>query len=91
MGLNEGEASRAETLQIESTYDFDINMRVYLPSDMPEPQDPAYLSTLSEFLTRLHLAQGGSMLTLFTNRKDQSRRIALGVSEMGSIRQRLAR
>ena len=70
MGLNEGEASRAETLQIESTYDFDINMRVYLPSDMPEPQDPAYLSTLSEFLTRLHLAQGGSMLTLFTNRKE---------------------
>lgn len=45
MGLNEGEASRAETLQIESTYDFDTNMRVYLPSDMPEPQDPAYLST----------------------------------------------
>ena len=40
MGLNEGEASRAETLQIESTYDFDINMRVYLPSDMPEPQRP---------------------------------------------------
>lgn len=70
MGLNEGEASRAETLQIESTYDFDTNMRVYLPSDMPEPQDPAYLSTLSEFLTRLHLAQGGSMLTLFTNRKE---------------------
>ena len=70
MGLKEGEASRAETLQIESTYDFDTNMRVYLPSDMPEPQDPAYLSTLSEFLTRLHLAQGGSMLTLFTNRKE---------------------
>lgn len=73
VGLNEGDDSRAEALQIESSYDFDTNMRVYLPSDMPEPQDAAYLPTLENFLARLHVAQNGSMLTLFTNRKEMER------------------
>lgn len=73
VGLNESEASRAETLQIESSYDFDTNMRVYLPTDMPEPQEAAYLPTLEQFLARLHIAQNGSMLTLFTNRKEMER------------------
>lgn len=73
VGLNESDDSRAEALQIESSYDFDTNMRVYLPSDMPEPQEAAYLPTLESFLARLHLAQNGSMLTLFTNRKEMER------------------
>lgn len=73
VGLNESDDSRAEALQIESSYDFDTNMRVYLPSDMPEPQEAAYLPTLENFLARLHLAQNGSMLTLFTNRKEMER------------------
>lgn len=73
VGLNEGESSHAEMLQIESTYDFDANMRVYLPTDMPEPQEASYLATLETFLARLHLAQNGSMLTLFTNRKEMEK------------------
>ena len=73
LGLNEGENSCANALQIESSYDFDSNMRVYLPSDMPEPQEASYLSTLEEFLVRLHVAQNGSMLTLFTNRKEMEK------------------
>ena len=73
VGLNESEESHAEVLQIESSYDFDANMRVYLPTDMPEPQESSYLATLEDFLTRLHLAQEGSMLTLFTNRKEMEK------------------
>lgn len=73
VGLNQSEGSSAEMLQIESSYDFDANMRVYLPTDMPEPQEASYLPTLETFLARLHLAQGGSILTLFTNRKEMEK------------------
>lgn len=73
VGLNQGDDSRAEVLQIESSYDFDANMRVYLPTDMPEPQEASYLPTLETFLARLHVAQKGSMLTLFTNRKEMEK------------------
>lgn len=73
LGLTGDPDKPVEVLQIESSYDFDTNMRVYLPTDMPEPQDSAYLPTLEKFLARLHIAQGGSMLTLFTNRKEMER------------------
>ncbi len=70
MGLNEGEASRASTLTLESSYDFDHNMTVYVVNDMPEPNSPQYLGRLQELLTQTHLANGGSLLTLFTNKKE---------------------
>lgn len=70
IGLNEGEDSRADSVKVNSSFNFDENMRVFVPTDMPEPQDPAYLSTLQRFLIGLHRAQEGSMLTLFTNRRD---------------------
>ncbi|MDO5334551.1 MAG: helicase C-terminal domain-containing protein [Coriobacteriia bacterium] len=70
MGLNSGEGSEADSLQVASSYNFDRNMRVFVPSDMPDPQDPAYLPTLQDFLVKLHIAQHGSILTLFTNRKE---------------------
>lgn len=73
VGLAENPDRPYETLQIESSYDFDTNMRIYLPTDMPEPQDSSYLPTLEQFLARLHLAQEGSMLTLFTNRKEMEK------------------
>lgn len=73
MGLNENEESRAQCVEIESSYDFDSNMAVFIPSDMPEPSDSHYLETLQTFLIQLHLAQQGSLLTLFTNRKEMEK------------------
>ena len=70
VGLNRGEDSRATTLQLASSYAFDEHMVVYVPSDIPEPNDPAYLPALQELLVRVHLALQGSALTLFTNRKE---------------------
>ena len=70
IGFNESEDSCADVLQVESSFDFDTNMQIYVPTDIPEPQDPGYLSALEEFLVKLHQAQEGSMLTLFTNRKE---------------------
>lgn len=69
MGLDAGEV-RASELMLDSSFDFDNNMVVYVVKDMPEPNAPGYLKALQRFLIRAHEAQGGSMLTLFTNRRE---------------------
>lgn len=70
MGLNAGEHSAADELQLASSYNFNENMTVYVASDMPDPNDPGYIETLQKLLVSTHIAQGGSMLTLFTNRRE---------------------
>lgn len=73
MGLNTSESSACRTLALPSSYDFDRNMTIYVVKDLPEPSAPSYLDQLSSFLTQAHLAQNGSMLTLFTNRREMER------------------
>ena len=70
MGLNSSEQARANTLTLKSSCDFDANMAVYVVNDMPEPGNPSYLGRLQELLAQAHVANGGSMLTLFTNKKE---------------------
>lgn len=70
LGLNSGEFSTASSCLVDSSYDFDNQMTVYVVQDIPEPNAPQYLAALQELLTGVHLAQNGSMLTLFTNRKE---------------------
>ena len=73
VGLNESEFSQAKQLVLDSSYDFDNNMIIYVASDMPEPTRPAYMDALVRLLIDAHIAQRGSMLTLFTNRKEMER------------------
>ena len=73
VGLDRGEFSASRELQLDSSYDFDNNMIVYVLKDMPEPNDPRYLDALNDLLVRAHRAQRGSMLTLFTNRREMER------------------
>ena len=73
LGINAGETSRARTLQLTSSFDFDHNMTVYVAKDMPEPNDPSYLHALEKLLIGVHRAQQGSMLTLFTNRREMEK------------------
>lgn len=73
LGLNESEFSQCRMCKLDSSYDFDAQMTVYVASDMPEPNEPAYLSTLQNLLVQTHRAQNGSMLTLFTNRREMER------------------
>ena len=70
LGLNSSEKSETDFLQLDSSYDFDENMTIYVPTDMPEPTSPSYLSKLQKLLVAVHKAQGGSTLTLFTNRRE---------------------
>lgn len=73
MGLNNGEYSQTDELLLASSYDFNELMTVYVVSDMPEPNDPAYLGALQQLLIATHKAQEGSMLTLFTNRREMEK------------------
>ena len=73
LGLNASEGSTCRSCQLDSSYDFDANMTVYVTSDMPEPNDPSYLGRLQQLLVDVHRAQQGSLLTLFTNRREMER------------------
>lgn len=73
LGLNQSEFSEADDLQLDSSFDFDNNMIVYVVKDMPEPNDKSYLSKLEHLLVETHRAQQGSMLTLFTNRREMEK------------------
>ena len=70
MGLNSGEFSQTRSLLLDSSFDFDNNMIIYVAEDMPEPNSPKYKDALVELLVKIHLAQQGSVLTLFTNRRE---------------------
>ncbi len=70
MGLNASEQSRADMLALPSSYDFDENMAIYVVNDIDEPNSQRYLGQLKRLLVDAHVANGGSMLTLFTNKKE---------------------
>ncbi len=73
LGLNTCDLSSCRSCKLDSSYDFDAQMTVYVASDMPEPNDAAYLGALQQLLVDVHRAQRGSMLTLFTNRREMER------------------
>ncbi len=61
---------RVATKQLASSYDFENHMTIYLPSDIPDPHDRQYQGELARLLLDVHRAMGGSVLTLFTNRRE---------------------
>ncbi|MDR0308592.1 MAG: DNA polymerase III subunit epsilon [Coriobacteriales bacterium] len=73
IGLDRLPEDRWRTLQLDSSYDFENNMRIYLPTDIPEPNQTGYLKALESLLLEVHQAMGGSVLTLFTNRRDMEK------------------
>lgn len=71
IGLDRSGVSQVKDLQLDSSYSFDDNMAVVVARDLPDPRDrAAYIEALSQLLVDVHLAMDGSVLTLFTNRKD---------------------
>jgi ATP-dependent DNA helicase DinG len=58
------------SLRLSSSYDFDRQMSVFVPGDVAEPGTRGYLGDLEALLEGVHRALGGSVLTLFTNRRD---------------------
>ena len=70
VGLSELEEGTHRDVRLESSFDYDAHMSVIVARDMPAPNDRGYLSALVDLLFDVHVAMGGSVLTLFTNRRD---------------------
>ncbi|MDH4140294.1 MAG: DNA polymerase III subunit epsilon, partial [Coriobacteriia bacterium] len=70
VGLNRLAEGSWKHLRLESSYDFERQMAVFVPKDLDEPRSSRYLEHLSRLLEKVHVAMGGSTLTLFTNRRD---------------------
>lgn len=70
VGLDRLPQGSHETLRLASSYDFDRQMTVYVPIGIAPPNSARYLDDLEQVLLDVHLAMGGSVLTLFTNTKE---------------------
>ena len=70
VGLDRLDPESWSTLQLSSSFDLPAQMRVFLASELPQPNDPACRPALAELLLQTHLALGGGVLTLFTNNRD---------------------
>jgi ATP-dependent DNA helicase DinG len=70
VGLDRMPPGSWDSLRLESSYDFDRQMAVFVPSDMPEPRGSSHLASLERLLLGVHEAMGGSVLTLFTSKRE---------------------
>lgn len=71
VGLDRLGRESFQTLHLDSSYDFERNMAVVVAGDIPDPRNrAAYLDALENLLVDVHVAMGGSTLTLFTNGRD---------------------
>ena len=73
VGLDRLGEVEARHVRLDSSFDFDNAMRVVLAGDMPDPNSRDYLRALEDLLFDVHVAMGGSVLTLFTNRREMER------------------
>ena len=70
VGLDQLEGDMHGSLCLSSSFDFDRNMSVVVCRDMPAPGTRDYLRALEDLLFDVHRSMGGSVLTLFTNRRE---------------------
>nr|WP_306792774.1 helicase C-terminal domain-containing protein [Collinsella urealyticum] len=71
IGLSRLTRNAHRSLHLNSSYDFKRNMAIFVAEDLPDPRNRnAYLAVLKDMLVDIHRSMNGSVLTLFTNRRD---------------------
>lgn len=70
VGLAELGEDTHHDVRLASSFDYDAHMSVVVAADLPAPGERGYLRALEDVLFDVHVAMGGSVLTLFTNRRD---------------------
>ena len=71
VGLDRIGEGLSRARHLDSSYNYDEHMAIVVAGDVPDPRNrDAYLSSLEKLLVDVHVAMGGSVLTLFTNRRD---------------------
>ena len=73
VGLDHLDKDMHGSLYLSSSFDYDHNMSVLVCRDMPAPGTRNYLQALEDLLFDVHRSMGGSVLTLFTNRREMER------------------
>ncbi|MGH2536057.1 MAG: helicase C-terminal domain-containing protein [Candidatus Promineifilaceae bacterium] len=61
-------ADHADEVAVGSPFDYETSTLVYLPTDIPEPNQPGYQSGLEEAIFEVARALGGRSLGLFTSK-----------------------
>jgi DNA polymerase-3 subunit epsilon/ATP-dependent DNA helicase DinG len=61
------DAAPVDEVQLDSPFDYQRSTLLYLPNDMPEPNERNYQRVLEDTLVELATATGGRMLALFTS------------------------
>ena len=69
--------AEAETLRIDSPFDFAHQSVLYLPSALPEPSSPEHLAAVMRVARELIGAAGGGAFVLFTSHRSLERAAAL--------------
>jgi len=85
VGLDRLEGSRHRDVRLDSSFDYDNNMQVIVVKDLPQPNDGRYLKALEDALYDVHVAMGGSVLTLFTNRREMEQVYENLAPRLGSV------
>ena len=70
VGLDQLGPGTHHDLQLSSSFDFDRNMSVIVCKNLPAPGMRGYLDALEDLLFDIHRSMDGSVLTLFTNRRE---------------------
>ena len=73
VGLDRLERGSHRARQLDSSFDFNEAMAVLVLRDLPAPGTRGFEERLADALYDLHVAMGGSVLTLFTNRREMGR------------------
>ena len=61
--------AEAETLKIDSPFDYESQSILYLPQGMPDPQNPSFIeAVIEQALPLIHASQGGAFV-LFTSHR----------------------
>ena len=102
-GLSLLKEGRHREVSLPSGYDYDRNMSAIAVRDLPDPRDRGYLDALVDLLFDVHVSMGGSVLTLFRNRREMelahaaleprlaARGLSVAMQERGSSVRRLSR
>jgi DNA polymerase-3 subunit epsilon/ATP-dependent DNA helicase DinG len=78
----------AETLALGSPFDYEGSTLLYIPNDIPEPNQHGYAQAVERALIQLGLATGGRLLSLFTSYaqlKRTSKAISGPLAEQGIV------
>jgi ATP-dependent DNA helicase DinG len=68
LGLN-GDDLAVEELEVPSPFDYEANALLYLPRDLPEPGDPAWLGAAEKRVAELIEASDGGAFVLSTSKR----------------------